>query len=83
MDRLVRCNRYSLIVIRYYSNSESYACNRVNLLFRSVIISCLLVGASASADLSDIEGRWLSGDKSGWIDIRLVDGKPVGIAKRL
>ena len=30
--------------------------------------------------MADIEGRWLSGDESGWIDIRLVDGKPVGTA---
>ena len=43
-------------------------------------ISLLLVGLPAVADEVDIEGRWLSGDGSGWIDIRLVDGKPVGTA---
>ncbi len=43
-------------------------------------ISLLTVGLPAVADEVDIEGRWLSGDGSGWIDIRLVDGKPVGTA---
>ena len=40
----------------------------------------LLCSANIAADEADIEGRWLSGDKSGWIEIRLVDGKPVGTA---
>jgi len=43
----------------------------------------VLFGApSAFADESDIEGRWLSGDKSGWRDIRPIDGKPEGRARR-
>ena len=32
------------------------------------------------ADEAAIEGRWLSGDKTGWIEIRLVAGKPIGTA---
>jgi uncharacterized protein (DUF2147 family) len=46
----------------------------------SIVILLLLLGPAVHADESNIEGRWLSGDKSGWIDIRLVDGKPVGTA---
>jgi len=43
----------------------------------------VLLGApSAFADESDIEGRWLSGDKSGWRDIGPIDGKPEGRARR-
>ncbi len=40
----------------------------------------LLICTAVLAGPADIEGRWLSGDKTGWIEIRLVDGKPVGIA---
>jgi hypothetical protein len=40
----------------------------------------LLVANSVVADETDIAGRWLSGDKTGWIEIQLVDGNPVGIA---
>lgn len=40
----------------------------------------LLCAASAYADEADIAGRWLSGDKTGWIEIRLVAGSPVGTA---
>ncbi len=43
-------------------------------------MSLLFVGLPTIADEADIEGRWLSGDKSGWIDIRLVNGSPVGTA---
>ena len=49
-------------------------------LFQTIVLSLLVAGSSALADEVDIEGRWLSGDKSGWIDIRLIDGNPVGIA---
>jgi len=52
----------------------------VKPLFHLLAVSCLLAGQIAIADMSDIEGRWLSGDGSGWIDIRLVDGRPVGTA---
>lgn len=47
-------------------------------LCRIAALIVLFGAPSAFADESDIEGRWLSGDKSGWIDIRLIDGKPVG-----
>lgn len=40
----------------------------------------LLISTAVFADQTDIEGRWLSGDKTGWIQIQLVDGKPIGIA---
>ncbi len=40
----------------------------------------MFAGSSASTDEAVIEGRWLSGDGSGWIDIRLVNGSPVGTA---
>jgi len=40
----------------------------------------MLLSAGAVANETDIEGRWLSGDKTGWIEIRLVDGRPVGVA---
>lgn len=49
-------------------------------LCRIAALIVLFGAPSAFADESDIEGRWLSGDKSGWIDIRLIDGKPVGTA---
>ena len=52
----------------------------LKLFIRVVAISSLFVGPSAVADQTDIEGRWLSGDKTGWIEIRLVDGSPVGTA---
>jgi uncharacterized protein (DUF2147 family) len=52
----------------------------LKLFIRVVAISSLFVGSSAVADQTDIEGRWLSGDKTGWIEIRLVDGSPVGTA---
>ena len=40
----------------------------------------LLFSTGVIAGEADIEGRWLSGDKTGWIEIRLVDGRPVGVA---
>lgn len=43
-------------------------------------VALLLFSAAVLANEADIEGRWLSGDKTGWIEIRLIDGKPVGIA---
>jgi uncharacterized protein (DUF2147 family) len=43
-------------------------------------VALLLFGAGVLAGEADIEGRWLSGDKTGWIEIRLIDGKPVGVA---
>jgi uncharacterized protein (DUF2147 family) len=46
---------------------------------RGAIVLMLLTPV-AVADQADIEGRWLSGDKSGWIDIRMLDGNPVGTA---
>ncbi len=49
-------------------------------LFRTIVVSLLVAVSPTLADEVDIEGRWLSGDKSGWIDIRMVDGNPVGIA---
>ena len=52
----------------------------MKLLFRTIVLSLIFAGSSASADEADIEGRWLSGDGSGWIDIRLVNGRPVGTA---
>lgn len=52
----------------------------VQLLCRSIILCSIIIGTCALADERDIEGRWLSGDKTGWIDIRLVNGKPVGTA---
>ena len=52
----------------------------MKLLFRTSLIFVLLAGANAAADETAIEGRWLSGDGSGWIDIHLVDGAPVGTA---
>ncbi len=52
----------------------------MKLLFRTSLILFLLAAANAVAEEADIEGRWLSGDGSGWIEIRLVDGAPVGIA---
>jgi uncharacterized protein (DUF2147 family) len=52
----------------------------VKLLLNQSLLLLLLVASFAVADVTDIEGRWLSGDKTGWIDIRLVDGKPVGTA---
>ncbi len=62
------------------SGPESYAGNFVKPLFRIIVISLMFAGSSASADEANIEGRWLSGDGSGWIDIRLVNGGPVGTA---
>ncbi len=62
------------------SGPESYAGNPVKLLFRIIAFALLFVGTFTIADEADIEGRWLSGDGSGWIDIRLVNGKPVGTA---
>lgn len=47
---------------------------------RIAVVYALLGAASVYAQETAIEGRWLSGDKSGWIDIRLVNGKPVGTA---
>jgi hypothetical protein len=44
------------------------------------VLAWLLVANSVVVDETDITGRWLSGDKTGWIEIRLVDGNPVGIA---
>ncbi|MGI9271409.1 MAG: DUF2147 domain-containing protein [Woeseiaceae bacterium] len=49
-------------------------------LYRIAAFVVLFGAPSICADESHIEGRWLSGDKSGWIDIRLIDGKPVGTA---
>lgn len=49
-------------------------------LARLTCLTALLLAAVAGADESDIEGRWLSGDRSGWIEIRLLAGKPVGVA---
>lgn len=49
-------------------------------LLRVCGIVLLLLSVVASAAEDDIEGRWLSGDQSGWIQIRLLDGKPVGFA---
>ena len=39
------------------------------------ILLALLLAATVSAapDVTDIEGRWLSGDGDGWIDIRIED----------
>ena len=52
----------------------------MKLLLNLNLLALLLVAPFVLADEADIEGRWLSGDKTGWIDIRLVDGKPVGSA---
>lgn len=49
-------------------------------LLRLLVLGSLLIGADVVANQADIEGRWLSGDKSGWIEIRLENGKPIGIA---
>lgn len=49
-------------------------------LFRCLIAAALLAATFSPASETDIEGRWLSGDKSGWIDIRLVNGLPIGRA---
>lgn len=46
----------------------------------SAVAFTLLCAAPVLADETDIAGRWLSGDKSGWIEIRLIDGNPVGTA---
>lgn len=46
----------------------------------SAAVLVLLCAAPVLADEANIEGRWLSGDKTGWIEIRLVDGNPVGTA---
>ncbi len=35
---------------------------------------------AVAVEEGDIEGRWLSGDETGYINIRLVDGNPVGTA---
>ena len=50
------------------------------MILRVVISGLLLLVSLAFAAEPDIEGRWLSGDKSGWIEIRLVDGLPKGFA---
>ncbi len=52
----------------------------MKLAFRLLFVSLTFFGLSVAAEEADIEGRWLSGDGEGWIDIRLVDGKPVGTA---
>ena len=45
-----------------------------------VAVVLLLIVTGVVADETDIAGRWLSGDKTGWIEIRLIDDKPLGIA---
>ncbi len=52
----------------------------MKLPFHISLILLLLAGANAAAHETAIEGRWLSGDGSGWIDVRLVDGTPIGTA---
>lgn len=52
----------------------------MQLFLRGIVLCLMLHSPGVLADARDIEGRWLSGDKTGWIDIRLIDGKPVGTA---
>lgn len=52
----------------------------MQLPMRLLVLGSLLIAANVIATEADIEGRWLSGDKSGWIEIHLVDGKPIGTA---
>ena len=52
----------------------------MKLVLNLHLFAFLLVAPFVLANEADIEGRWLSGDKTGWIDIRLVRGKPIGTA---
>jgi len=52
----------------------------MQIILRLGATSLLVLTNLACANEADIEGRWLSGDESGWIEIRLVDGLPKGFA---
>ena len=44
----------------------------MNLLNRLTCLPLLLISAIAWSDTTDVEGRWLTEDGDGWIEIRLV-----------
>ncbi|MEM7431569.1 MAG: DUF2147 domain-containing protein [Pseudomonadota bacterium] len=50
--------------------------------YRILWLSLFVIMAveARAVDETDIEGRWLSGDGTGYINIRLVDGRPIGTA---
>ena len=80
MDSCVRCNGLFPVNVRYDLAAASYRDNDVKPEFHLLAAAILVIATPALAAENDIEGRWLSGDKTGWIDIRLVDGAPIGRA---
>lgn len=52
----------------------------MNPLQRLLIISVAVLALPSWAAESDIEGRWLSGDGEGWIEIQRVGDSLIGIA---
>jgi len=51
----------------------------MNPLQRFALLVAAIVSLSCWSAESDVEGRWLSGDGDGWIEIRLVGDSLVGI----
>ena len=47
-------------------------------LTRLATLALILLPLAAAAEIKGIEGRWLSGDGDGWIDIALVGDRLVG-----
>ena len=51
----------------------------MNPLQRLLIATITLLSLTGWAEQSDVEGRWLSGDGDGWIEVRLVGDSLVGV----
>ena len=48
-------------------------------LQRLLIITITLMSLACLAGQSDVEGRWLSGDRDGWIEVQLVGDSLIGV----
>jgi len=51
----------------------------MNPLWRLLIATITLLSLTCWAERSDVEGRWLSGDGDGWIEVRLVGESLIGV----
>lgn len=51
----------------------------MNPLQRLMIATVTLLSLTCRAEPSDVEGRWLSGDGEGWIEVQLVGNSLIGV----
>jgi len=51
----------------------------MNPLQRLLITTIALLSLTVWAEQSDVEGRWLSGDGDGWIEVQLVGDSLIGV----